>query len=306
MENFDENMYIKYNPDIAAALNSGLIHSAKVHFEQNGIRENRKYHNESKIIEAKNIKNRYVIENLIRESGEVRFGAYHAIDRLSPALAKLANVVPTDAVSAHEYDEQIQEIIVSNPDCWILDNGAGFRPTYYSNVVNFEIAPYLTTDVLGVGEDLPFKDECFDFVISNAVLEHVKDPFMAAREIERVLKKGGQVIAAVPFLQPYHGYPHHYYNMTKDGLRNLFSGLNVVSHEVKFYHHPIWVMQWVAMAYAWGLPDAAQKEFKSMTVDQLINFSLNDMGKDFVASLSRDKMFELASATFLVAEKPSS
>lgn len=245
-----------------------------------------------------------MIENILRDPGSIRFGAHEAIDRLSPELAKLANVVPTNAVSAHEYDEQVREIIVSKPKSWILDNGAGFRPTYYDNVVNFEIAPYLTTDVLGIGEDLPFKDECFDYVISNAVLEHVRDPFKAAREIERVLKKGGRVIASVPFLQPYHGYPHHYYNMTRDGLRNLFNGMNVVSHEVKSYHHPIWVLQWITMAYSWGLPEHAKTAFRSLTVEQLIDFNLNGMSEEFVKDLSREKQFELASATFLVAEKP--
>jgi hypothetical protein len=26
----------------------------------------------------------------------------------------------------------------------------------------------------------------------------------------------------VPFLQPLHGYPHHYFNMTHMGVRSLF------------------------------------------------------------------------------------
>ena len=41
------------------------------------------------------------------------------------------------------------------------------------------------------------------------------------------MKPGGRIFAAVPFLQPYHGYPDHYYNMTAAGLRNLFADLEV-------------------------------------------------------------------------------
>ena len=75
-------------------------------------------------------------------------------------------------------------------DGLILDCGAGRRPIYYSNVVNFEIVAYDTTDVRGVGESLPFETDSFDAVFSFAVLEHVKDPFRCASEICRVLKPG--------------------------------------------------------------------------------------------------------------------
>jgi len=36
------------------------------------------------------------------------------------------------------------------------DAGACKKRAYYDNVVNLEIVPYDTTDVLGVGEVLPF------------------------------------------------------------------------------------------------------------------------------------------------------
>jgi len=86
----------------------------------------------------------------------------------------------------------------------VLDCGAGFRDMYYPNVVNYEIVAYPTTDVLGVGEELPFKDNSFDVVISVAVLEHVRYPWRCADEIARVLKSGGTLVAMVPFLQPLH------------------------------------------------------------------------------------------------------
>jgi hypothetical protein len=54
-----------------------------------------------------------------------------------------------------------------------------WRDKFFENVVNFEIAAYGSSDVLGVGERLPFADNTFDCVFSFAVLEHVKDPSSA-------------------------------------------------------------------------------------------------------------------------------
>ena len=64
-----------------------------------------------------------------------------ALNCLTPALAALAGVAPTAAVSANGYDDIPLGFIRDNPGKWILDAGAGRRPVYYENVVNFEIVP---------------------------------------------------------------------------------------------------------------------------------------------------------------------
>lgn len=46
---------------------------------------------------------------------------------------------------------------------------------------------------------LTFPDRTFDIVISEAVIEHVKDPFKSFLEVHRVLKEGGKYIFSVPF-----------------------------------------------------------------------------------------------------------
>jgi SAM-dependent methyltransferase len=49
--------------------------------------------------------------------------------------------------------------------------------------------------------DLPFKDECFDIIICNHVLEHIEDDMSGMRELRRVLKKDGYAILQTPFSQ---------------------------------------------------------------------------------------------------------
>ncbi|MCY4562743.1 MAG: methyltransferase domain-containing protein [Flavobacteriaceae bacterium] len=46
--------------------------------------------------------------------------------------------------------------------------------------------------------DLPFKDESFDLVICNHVLEHIQDDYRAIKELFRILKFKGELIAMVP------------------------------------------------------------------------------------------------------------
>tara|TARA_B100001750_G_C15463398_1_gene575649 strand:- start:758 stop:1534 length:777 start_codon:yes stop_codon:yes gene_type:complete len=45
-----------------------------------------------------------------------------------------------------------------------------------------------------------FEDNSFDFIICSHVLEHVKNPDLALKEIFRILKKGGKSILMVPII----------------------------------------------------------------------------------------------------------
>lgn len=57
--------------------------------------------------------------------------------------------------------------------------------------------------VCGAGEYLPFPDDCFDFLLSHEVLEHVQDDALAIREMVRVLRPGGRLA----LFCPNRGYP---------------------------------------------------------------------------------------------------
>jgi ubiquinone/menaquinone biosynthesis C-methylase UbiE len=52
-------------------------------------------------------------------------------------------------------------------------------------------------------EDLPFKDNIFDYFISNAVIEHLPREVEAIQEIDRVTKKAGGIMVTVPLSYKY-------------------------------------------------------------------------------------------------------
>jgi SAM-dependent methyltransferase len=304
-ETFDESAYLEANPDVADAVREGRIRSGRDHFFDAGLGETRQLSFGGAVRAAKADKLRRILADGVLANGlQLQAHPSGALDYLAHEIAEAAGIVHTDSVSSNDYDGRVQAIIDDHPDAWILDAGAGLRRTYHPNVVNYEVVPYATTDVLGIVERMPFADEAFDFVLSNAVLEHVRDPFAAAQEMSRVLKPGGLLFCAVPFLQPYHAYPHHYFNMTQAGLRSLFEDrLEIVEHGVPPYFHPAWTVRWILNAWAAGLSPSARESFRTASVGDLMDFTTDDVGRNYVVELGPDKQFELASGTFLIARK---
>lgn len=226
-------------------------------------------------------------------------------DFLSDELRAQFHITDTDNVSANNYDDTAARMIEVHSGGFVLDCGAGLRPVYYDNVVNFDICAYPTTDVRGVGERLPFKDGVFQAVFSFAVLEHVRDPFACAREIMRVLVPGGRLYCVVPFLQPLHGYPNHYFNMSHQGLRSLFEdGLEVVWQEVPASGQPIWTLTWLLRRWAAQLPEPARREFLRQRIGGLLASPEAYFDRPFVRDLPPDAKLELASTTAMYAQKP--
>jgi len=223
-----------------------------------------------------------------------------AFDFLTDELRTQFSIIDTKNISAHGYDEEALSLIKLFADGLILDCGAGFRTSYYPNVVNLEIVPYVSTDVVSVGEVLPFKSNSFDAVFSLNVLEHVRDPFLCAQEICRVLKPGGKLYCVVPFLQPLHAYPNHFFNASHQGLRRLFEEhMEVDRQVVPTSGMPIWTLTWILNRWISGLPEHEREEFANLRVSDLLVEPPMLLDKSWVTGLPEDLRFELASTTAL-------
>ena len=304
---FDEAAYLATYPDVAAAVSAGAFQSGWQHFESCGRAEGRQRAPLSPaapldLTQAKARKHAR-IRPLLRADMPMVESA-QCYDFLSADLRAAFNIVDTENVSSGNYDANVRALIDRYRDGLLLDCGAGKRNVYYDNVVNFEIVAYDTTDVRGVGEVLPFVDGAFDAVISIAVLEHVKDPFRCASEIARVLKPGGELMCCVPFLQPYHGYPHLYYNMTHQGLRNMFD-TQIEIDRIEVYESvlPIWALTWIVSSWAEGLSAATREQFLDMRVRDLTAPASDFLRAPFVTELPVSKNLELAAACVLFGRK---
>jgi ubiquinone/menaquinone biosynthesis C-methylase UbiE len=77
-------------------------------------------------------------------------------------------------------------------------------------------------DLISSGYEIPVSDASFDTVLHTSVLEHMEDPKFALQECARVLKPGGNIIFAVPFMWQVHEAPRDFFRFTPLGMKYLF------------------------------------------------------------------------------------
>lgn len=114
----------------------------------------------------------------------------------------------------------------------ILNLGSGPR-VLQKGVMNVDVYPYPGVDVVADIHSVPLPDGSVSGIVSDNVLEHVKDPTQAVREMHRLLEHGGYLYVSTPFMYPFHSSPHDFQRWTVEGLKELFHDFEVVETGVR-------------------------------------------------------------------------
>lgn len=179
-------------------------------------------------------------EAMLSKSRDVHFsviaGVPHFHNQSDLPLIRLSETGQT-----HLYPDQTIKLIKAlTPSQIFLDLGCGIRPfaNIFENGIYLDAVHFPRTDIVSTTATLPFRDSSIDLVVSHAVFEHLRDPHKMAREIFRILKPGGAAYIDTAFMQPLHGDPSHYFNMTLNGLRTIFDGFEFIATGVAPWQAP--------------------------------------------------------------------
>jgi len=126
-------------------------------------------------------------------------------------------------------DKSFVPVAGKSGDGACLDIGCGDQP--YRGLIESLGAKYESVDVEDRTENVNYMSdihdmsdvpqEAFDSAICLEVLEHVSNPFVAVREIAKLLKPGGVLILSVPHLSRVHEAPHDYFRFTRFGIQSI-------------------------------------------------------------------------------------
>lgn len=93
------------------------------------------------------------------------------------------------------------------------------------NIQKIDIPNTIIGDITNVHH---IADNSFDIVFSSDVFEHIDRPWLAAKEISRILKPGGISITATVWAWRNHPCPLDYWRFSPDCLKFLFSDLDTL------------------------------------------------------------------------------
>lgn len=95
------------------------------------------------------------------------------------------------------------------------------KPLHWARDRGRRATRWFHADAHSMSEHLPAG--AYDLVIANSVFEHLSQPFVAMREVTKLLRRGGLLFWHSPFEFEQHGVPFDYFRFTVAGARELAS-----------------------------------------------------------------------------------
>lgn len=113
-------------------------------------------------------------------------------------------------------------------DKWLLKYKELFNDCNYKT---FDCDNATGADIIGDIHNMPVESESIDAIICSSVLEHVENPYIAVKEMFRILKNNGKIFVYVPSIYPYHARKNHYQDYWRffdDSLKLLFKDFSKI------------------------------------------------------------------------------
>lgn len=149
------------------------------------------------------------------------------------------------------YDPWVHRIMLQS----LLDNqivveiGSGNMALDDPGIIRTDVTLTPYVDLVADAHALPFLPGSIDFIFSLAVFEHLRNPFLAANSIYDALKDGGFIYHECNFVFAYHGYPHHYFNASMQGMEQIFNQFVTLRKGVATYQMPSFALNMVLQTY---------------------------------------------------------
>ena len=127
----------------------------------------------------------------------------------------------------------------------VLDIGCGLGEflELYKNSCGIDINSYCVdyckekglNAKIGSATRIPYKDKSFDGIFCLCVLEHLKRPELAIKEIYRVLKSGGKLILIVPTECGFRKDCTHIKFWNKNNIKKLLEKFNFKIEKIRYF-----------------------------------------------------------------------
>lgn len=96
------------------------------------------------------------------------------------------------------------------------------RRARYDDVLGVDMTNGPGVDIIRDLEDNVSDLGTFDHIECLSVLEHSRRPWLLAANLEHLLRPGGTIFVAIPWVWRQHAYPSDYFRVLPDGIPMLF------------------------------------------------------------------------------------
>ncbi|RDJ25393.1 class I SAM-dependent methyltransferase [Bosea caraganae] len=195
------------------------------------------------------------------------------------------------------------------PDALVINLGSGNVPAPDPRALSIDVLPNSNVDLVAEAEHLPLVGGSADLICSGAVFEHVYDPMAAVAEVRRVLKEGGEFYIDTAFLQGYHGYPSHFFNMTIQAAEtHLVDDFILLESTIPTPGSPLEAVSTITRRFLEAIPAADAKRLRAMSLSDALDEIERDRSgpnKLFKAMSPFDQR-ALAASVLVRGKKPAS